>query len=150
MPTEQVSTGLDLSIVIAVAALILSVLSPLISSVINGLFRIREKKLEIVAKQKEQELEFYYQHRAEVIERYISSAGKVIQTGQIVDFGLAMGEIYIYVDKSLWPLIDNIAEYVYSDKAFGAKDDFIKLCKELSAADIRTKYKRQPQHTNEH
>ena len=47
MPTEQVSTGLDLSLVIAIAALVLSALSPLISALISGLFQIKEKTLEI-------------------------------------------------------------------------------------------------------
>ena len=60
MPTEQVSTGLDLSLVIAIAALILSALSPLISSLVNGHFRIKEKKLDITEKQLEQERDFYY------------------------------------------------------------------------------------------
>ena len=149
MPAEQVSSDLNLSLFISVAALVLSVLSPLISALVNVIFRIKEKNIDIAAKQKEQEREFYYQHRAEVIERYISSAGKAIQTDRDQDFVTAMGEVYIYVDKSLWPLIDNIAQYVYSDNAFAAKDDFIELCKALSAEDIRTKHKDPSKHTDD-
>ncbi|HJG85747.1 hypothetical protein [Pseudoflavonifractor capillosus] len=150
MPTEQVSTGLDLSLVIAIAALVLSALSPLISALISGLFQIKEKTLEISAKQREQERDFYYRHRAEVIERYISTAGQAILSGRYYDFGNSMGEIYFYVDESLWPLLDNIAECFHNDKWFMAKGDFIKLCKELSSTEIRTQNKEQPQHTDTH
>ncbi|WP_297201412.1 hypothetical protein [uncultured Flavonifractor sp.] len=136
MPAEQVSSDLNLSLFISVAALVLSVLSPLISALVNGIFRIKEKNIDIAAKQKEQEREFYYQHRAEVTDRD-------------QDFVTAMGEVYIYVDKSLWPLIDKIAQYVYSDNAFAAKDDFIELCKALSAEDIRTKHKDPSKHTDD-
>ena len=93
MPAEQVSSDLNLSLFISVAALVLSVLSPLISALVNGIFRIKEKNIDIAAKQKEQEREFYYQHRAEVIERYISSAGKAIQTDRDQDFVTAMGRL---------------------------------------------------------
>lgn len=153
MPTEQVSTGLDLSLVIAVAALVLSALSPLVSSLISGLFRIKEQKLELAAEQKEQERDFYYRHRAEVIEKYISAAGQVIESGTYegqADFGAVMGEIYFYVDESLWPLLDGISQYIHTDNSFSAKDDFIKLCKELSSTEIRTQNKEQPQHTDTH
>lgn len=144
MPTEQVSTGLDFSLVIAVAALVLSVLSPLISSLVNGHFRIKEKKLDITEKQLELERDFYYQHRAEVIEKYISAAGQVIESGTYegqADFGAVMGEIYFYVDESLWPLLDGISQYIHTDNSFSAKDDFITLCKALSSTEIRTQNK---------
>ena len=144
MPTEQVSTGLDLSLVIAVAALILSTLSPLISALVNGHFRIKEKQLDIASRQQEQEQNFYYRHRAEVIEKYISAAGQVIESGTLngqAEFGAAMGEIYFYVDESLWPLLDGVSQYIHADNCFAAKDDFIKLCKALSSTEIRTQNK---------
>lgn len=148
MPVDQPSTALDLSLVIAIAALVLSALSPLVSALISGLFRIKEKRLELAAKQEEQQRDFYYRHRAEVIERYTSSAGRAILSGQYYDFGNSMGEIYFYVDESLWPLLDNIAQCFHTSQWFMAKDDFITLCKALSATDIRTEYKQQPQHTD--
>ena len=144
MPVDQPSSALDLSLVIAIAALVLSALSPLVSSLISGLFRIKEQKLELVAKQKEQERDFYYRHRAEVIEKYISVTGQVIESGHYkeqVAFGAAVGEIYIYVDETLWPLLDNISQHIHTDNCFAAKDDFIKLCKALSSTDIRTQNK---------
>lgn len=147
MPTEQVSTGLDLSLVIAIAALVLSAVSPLISSLVNGHFRIKEKKLDITEKQFEQERDFYYRHRAEVIESYIKATGQFIESGSCAkqeNFGATMGEIYFYVDKSLWPLLDHILYTIHTDRYYDAKDDFIELCKALSSADIRAENKRQP------
>lgn len=141
MPTTQTSTGIDLSIVIAIAALVLSALSPLISAFVNGKFRIKEKKLDITAKKQEQEREFYYRHRAEVIENYIRATGQVIEADaqkNQMDFGSAMGEIYLYVDRSLWPLLDRIADYIHNENGFKAKDDFIELCKTLSSENVRT------------
>ena len=141
MPTTQTSTGIDLSIVIAIAALVLSALSPLISAFVNGKFRIKEKKLDITAKKQEQEREFYYRHRAEVIENYIRATGQVIEADaqkNQMDFGSAMGEIYLYVDRSLWPLLDHIADYIHNESGAKAKDDFIELCKTLSSENVRT------------
>lgn len=151
MPTEPVSTGVDLSLVIAVAALVLSALSPLITSLIGGIFRLKEKSLDINERQNDQEIEFYYRHRAEVIEQYIKAAGQVIERGSGQNeekFGATMGEVYLYVDESLWPLLDSITDYIHTDRNASAKEDLIKLCKALSSTNIRTKDQSQPQHTD--
>lgn len=151
MPAEPASTGVDLSLVIAVAALVLSALSPLITSWIGGIFRLKEKSLDINERQNDQEIEFYYRHRAEVIEQYIKATGRVIELDTLNNeeiFGSTMGEVYLYVDESLWPLLDSITDYIHTGSHASAKEDFIKLCKALSYTNIRTKDQRQPQHTD--
>ena len=112
--SAQANTGLDLSLVIAIAALVLSALSPLISALVSGVFNIKEKRLDISAKKNEQEQEFYYRHRAEVIENYIRATGEEIESltrTSHANFGSVMGEIYLYVDSSLWPLLDKISQF---------------------------------------
>ena len=104
---------MDLSLVIAVAALVLSVLSPVLSSVISGTFRIKEKKIELNAEKAKWDQTFYAQHRAEVIERYLNVVGKYSKlpaTSTREEFGSCMGEIYLYVNRSLWPILDSIAD----------------------------------------
>ena len=88
-----------------------------------------------------QRLAYFDQHRAEVIERFISSAGAAIklptndaQTG----FGASSGEIYLYVDKSLWPLIDNINECLQRFDREQANVHFKEFCKALSAQHVRS------------
>lgn len=151
--SAQANTGLDLSLVIAIAALVLSALSPLISALVSGAFNIKEKQLDISAKKSEQEQEFYYRHRAEVIENYIKVTGSVIELQDCVakaNFGSAMGEIYLYTDTSLWPILDNIAKCVQENVSYNAHKDFIRLCKALSSAEIRTQNETQPKNTDEH
>lgn len=128
--------AINLSLVIAVAALILSALSPLVS----GFFRLKEKKLEIAAKQKETDQSYYYRHRAEVIEQYIRATGQVIEIETVEacsQYGASMGEIYLYVDEALWKYIDNISKSIHSGNNEAARSDFIALCKELSTVGIR-------------
>ena len=151
--SAQANTGLDLSLVIAIAALVLSALSPLISALVSGVFNIKEKQLDISAKENEREQEFFYRHRAEVIENYIRATGEEIESltrTSHANFGSVMGEIYLYVDSSLWPLLDKISQYIHTDTGFQAKDDFITLCKALSSAEIRTQNEPQPKDTDEH
>lgn len=150
--SAQANTGLDLSLVIAIAALVLSALSPLISALVSGAFNIKEKQLDISAKENEREQDFYYHHRAEVIENYIKATGEEIESlrNSHANFGSVMGEIYLYVDSSLWPLLDRISQYIHEDNASQAKDDFITLCKALSSAEIRTPNEAQPKDTDEH
>ena len=158
MPVEQVAeqvaeqvvenaSSIDLSLVIALAALILSLISPIISSVVSGLFRLKEKGLEIKAEAEKRDQDFYVQHRSEVIERYINAVGKAIQnfaTSNRQEFGELMGEIYIYVDESLWPLLDSIANKINKHNPGDPTDDLRKLCKELAKDGVRSRSQSEP------
>lgn len=143
--------GLDLSLVIAFAALILSVSSPIISSVINGYYRIKEKKLELEDSIKRRNQEFYLDHRAVVIECYIKATGQIINNmsrENLSEFGATMGEIYLYIDESLWPILDSISDKIIKAQYKEASDDLIKLCKALSFAQIRAEYQPKPDNPN--
>ena len=154
MPIEQVSEtakGIDLSLAIAIAALILSALSPLVSSIIGGIFHYMEKKLELKAEVERRNHEFYEQHRAEVIERYINAVGKAAQNfavGNRQEFGESMGEIYMYVDKSLWPLLDSIASKINKHTPGDPSAELRELCQKLSADSIRPKHEGKPNSIN--
>lgn len=142
MPVEQVVeqtaenvNRIDLSLVVALAALILSLISPIISSLISGVFRLKEKELELKAETEKRDQDFYVQHRAEVIERYINAVGKAAQNFAATnrqEFGEVMGEIYIYVDESLWPLLDTIADKIDKHNPADPTDDLRKLCQALA------------------
>lgn len=132
--------SMDLSLLISIVALVLSVLSPVISSIISGLFHYNEKKLELKSESERRNHEFYEQHRAEVIERYINAAGKASKSfsdGNLQEFGASMGEIYMYVDQSLWPLLDSIASKIDKDRSGDPTAELRVLCQKLSTYNIR-------------
>ena len=155
---QTVSSDIDVSLIISIIALVVSALSPIISSIINGKYQIKvakleaeeelkRKRLEIEAEAQRRYHEFYEQHRAEVIERYINSVGKAIQrfaSGNLQEFGESMGEVYMYIDKSLWPLLDTIARKLDRHNPVDPSAEFRELCQKLSYDSVRAKYKEHP------
>ncbi len=155
MQAEQITEAAKsidfLSLVISIAALILSVLSPVISSIIGGIFHLKEKKMELDAESKRWNHEFYEQHRAEVIERYINAVGKAAQipkADNLLEFGESMGEIYIYVDQSLWYLLDLITEKIKKHNPENPSKELMELCKKLSTDGVRPKHEEKPNSTD--
>lgn len=165
MPTDEVvqaaetiSSGIDISLIISIIALVVSALSPILSSIISGKYQIRVTKMETEAELKRKQLElnaeakrryheFYEQHRAEVIERYINSVGRAIQhfaVGNRQEFGESMGEIYMYVDESLWPLLDTIAKKLDKNNPRDPSAELRELCQKLSYNGVRAKNEEQP------
>lgn len=65
-----------LSLIISIAALALAGLSPIASAVVQLITR----KMELDAEAQRRRAEFYDQHRAEVIERYITAVGEICKT----------------------------------------------------------------------
>lgn len=141
----------DLSLIISIIALAVSFFSPILVSVINGRYQMKVKALEVEEELKRKKLdleqeakrqyhEFYEKHRAEVIERYINSVGKAIQhfaAGDRRAFGESMGEIYMYVDESLWPLLDAIASKLDRNNYRDPSKELRELCQKLSDKNIR-------------
>lgn len=139
----------DISIVISLAALLFSLLSPVLSSLISGFFRLREKKLELRAELDKQWLAFHTQRRAEVIESYIQAVGRASESAtreNLSRFGGARGEVYLYVDEDLWPLLDSISSYVSHSNYTLALDSLSDLCKELSSRDAGPRSLKPKQH----
>lgn len=125
---------------IALCALAFSVLSPVLSSAIDGRNRRKEKRMEYRHQQEAQTQAFYAQHRAEVVERYVSATGQLIKAGNTANFavyGAAMGEIYLYTPPDLWPLLDKISEKLRMMGGDSAEAEFLELCKRLAEMDLR-------------
>lgn len=88
------------SIFIAAIALLISIISPILTAIINNHYKIKEYKSE-----------FYEKHRAEVIERYLNSVGSTLYRQDLDDireYGRSFAEIYLYVPSYLWDTLDKI------------------------------------------
>lgn len=132
---------LDLSLIISVVALVLSILSPVLSAIIGGIFHWREKRLELKAEFERRNHEFYEQHKAKVIEQYINAVGRAVQISSDENrqaFGESMGEIYMYIDPIHWELLDSISGKIKGNNSASAIDDFRKLCKILQKSKVRS------------
>lgn len=150
---------MESSLIVALSAIVLSILSPIASAWINGHYRMKEKEaelthareqaaLELAHAREQEERTFYLQHRAEVIERYISATGAVLKqsTSQNLSaYGAAKGEIYLYVEDYLWDQIDELDKHV--SFSHEPEDDaaFRAICKELSYENVRPKNKPEPE-----
>lgn len=127
-----------LSLIISIAALALAGLSPIASAVVQLVTR----KKELDAEAQRRQAEFYDQHRAEVIERYITAVGEICKTESPQDlhaYGKSLGEIYLYVDSSLWPKLDAISKAITLHDFQAPAEELIQLCKELSHKEVRAK-----------
>lgn len=105
-----------LSLIISIAAFLLAGVGPAITAWITGHYRIKEKKLELEADEMCRRHDFVDLRRADTIAKYLTAAGAFCKCGfstNLEDFGASMGEIYLFVDESLWPLIDKINASIY-------------------------------------
>jgi hypothetical protein len=122
----------DWPLTIAIIALAVSVLSPVLVTWLNNRYRMKVKQFE-----------FFKIHKAKVIEDYIRSTGAAItntKSSTYSEFGKNYAEIYLYLDDDLWKYIDNINAQVRRffdiDKDV-AWENLTVLCKELAKRDIR-------------
>lgn len=125
------------SLIISLAALALSILSPWLSARQQR----KAKELELKAEAERRREEFYDKHRAEVIERYITAVGEICKTELTQDlhaYGKALGEVYLYVDQSLWPLLDTISEKIVRYDFHAPTAELIQLCKALADGRVRS------------
>lgn len=107
------------ALIISISALLLSVLSPIVTAIINGHYSIKEKNLAMLSNNVKENNDFYIKHRAEVIEAYLSAAGRVIYYNDkkaSSNFGKCATEIYLYIDESDWHYIDSINQGISSFK----------------------------------
>lgn len=140
------------SLIIAFAALVFSLLSPIVSAFISGRYKLKEKRLEFDIEQQKQYRTFYEEHRACVIEKYLNAVGRACKSSSfdaLADYGEASGEIYFYVDESLWPLLDRINAKLTYNMYQSPAEEFLVLCKALSAENIRSKHSAQPDCSDE-
>lgn len=140
---------MDTPLIISLSALALSIISPFATAWLNGHNRLKEKRLDIEERQRIRDDEFYRGHRAEVIEDFVRSAMRISQnigshSSDILDFGASCGEIYMYIDSRYWPEVDSIIQSVQSSNRSGARASLQRLCKELSAENIRAPHSAVP------
>ena len=91
---------LDFATLIAFAALIVSVLSPLITAIINNKFSYKTHYDE-----------FHKKPAAEAIERYLRSASALISLRSdenLNNYYKSFGEIFLYVPETLWADIEQL------------------------------------------
>ena len=132
----------DYSLIIAIAALLFSVASPVISEWLRGRFSLKQKELDAKINRETQNRIFYSQHRAEVIESFIRSAGQVIKSHTREN---CSGEIYLYLDKKLWGTVDLIRSYIQEENWQQADSCLEELCKDLSDEKVRSEYEPEPE-----
>ena len=138
---------MDWSLVIAIAALAFSVASPIFSAWISGHYQLQQKQLEFNNAKELRQQQFYDEHRAQVIETYITTAGAAIRdlTFQSLNaFGQSAGEIYLYLPEKLWPLVEAINEDLTAHNAAGAEASLTALCRLLSAENVRPNDQGEP------
>ena len=105
------------ALIISISALLFSVLSPIVTAIINGHYSIKEKNLTMLSNSAKENNDFYIKHRAKVIEAYLSAAGKVVYFNDkkaSSNFGKCATEIYLYIDESEWHYIDSINQGISS------------------------------------
>ncbi|MCD7887052.1 MAG: hypothetical protein LUG44_05470 [Clostridiales bacterium] len=131
------------SLVISIAALLASVAFPIATALINGHYTKEIHILDLEEERRKHDQDYYDAHRSAVIERFINSASAASYsrgTKTCEEFFSASGEIYIYLDESLWPLVDSIQDEIIRNKG-DATRDIRELCKALSHEKVRVKAK---------
>ena len=121
------------SLVISITTFFGSVLSPVLVQLISNRYQSKRAKQEFVEK-----------HKHEVIENYMKAVGAHIYSGcrnGDRDYASTIGEIYMYVDQSLWGKVEELTNEIVSlerntvvppDQLIHAKELYIDLCKSLS------------------
>ena len=103
--------------------------------------------MELQADQQRHRWKYYEQHRAEVIERYLDAVGSWLlysSAKATSELCAAAGEIYLYVDESLWSILDDIANGMLGSPTEQLHRQYRVLCKALVHYDVRAKHEPQP------
>lgn len=127
---------MDWNAVFTGIALVAAIISPIVTAIINNHYQTKMKRLQ-----------FFDEHRAEVIENYIRFTGSVSKMSsgfeEFRNFGKYSKEIYLYVSEDLWRYIDQIEELLYNRNYDDAHKILAVLCKELKKDPPRLKSRRR-------
>ena len=124
--------------------LVISIVSPVITTWMNHRFQLRLSDLEA----KNKEIENHYLKKREVIDDFIASTGKCLfraDAAALQECGKSFYSIYVYVPSSLWPDIDMLLKLINSREIEKAQEHFVGLAKAL--ADVLEETDRPDQHT---
>ena len=132
MAENLIDTSL-ISIIISGIALVVSVVSPVLTAAINNHHETKMYKLR-----------FHDEHKAIVIENYLQAAGRCISAKDDIAFqnyGEAYGEIFFYAPESLWNKITSLDLYIRNCEYDIASGIFNKLLKDFAQESPRRKSK---------
>lgn len=116
------------SVIIAIAALAFSVVSPVITAHLNNRHQLKMKQIE-----------FNLERRAQAIENYVRAVGETIHTQRpdTAHCGSSYGEIFLYLPEDLWPLVRQINSCLLEAEYQQASGYFDTLCAALSKIEVR-------------
>lgn len=113
------------NIVISGVTLIAAIASPIITTQLNNRFQMRVHRQQ-----------FYDEHRAQTIEKFVSSVGQLcsdIEREQFLrEYGKNSSEIYLYIPENLWDNVDRINLAIYTENYKQARTELTELCKALN------------------
>lgn len=112
---------IDWSVILAAAALIISVLSPLITALLSGVFKLKEKHME------------YSFEQVKAIRNYLQRAGEHTFScmGKSNEYLSAKGEIFLFIPTKYWKDIEEFDAAIGDDKR--SSELLFKISKELSS-----------------
>lgn len=148
----QASMPVDWSLLIAIAALVFSVASPIFSAWITGHYQLKQKDLEYRNAARVRDQVFYTQHRAEVVESYLRAAGATINNETFAtreEYGKTVAEMYIYLPKRLWGYLDSIDEFIEKGQRDLGMNELTELAGNLSDEHIRFESHKDPKKAKE-
>ena len=111
--------------------LVISIISPLITTWMNHRFQLKMYELEACNK----EIEQHYLNKRNVINSFIASVGKCIFKANSEAFrecGESFYSIYLYIPRSMWKDIDELHSLLVDYKWQQARSHFLNLSKQLA------------------
>ncbi len=116
---------MDASALAAWIALIVAIISPILTAIINNHHQTKMKKIEMSIASK-----------LKIIEDYLSSAGQIIYhngEASTESYSIAIGRIYSASPRSLWEKISLLDEMIYSSNWEDAHTQFLEISQALAS-----------------
>lgn len=116
---------MDASALAAWIALIVAIISPILTAIINNHRQTKMKKIEMSIASK-----------LKIIEDYLSSAGQIIYhngEASTESYSIAIGRIYSASPRSLWEKISVLDEMIYSGNWEDAHAQFLEISQALAS-----------------
>lgn len=116
---------MDASALAAWIALIVAIISPILTAIINNHHQTKMKKIEMSIASK-----------LKIIEDYLSSAGQIIYhngEASTESYSIAIGRIYSASPRSLWEKISVLDEMIYSGNWEDAHSQFLEISQALAS-----------------
>ena len=116
---------MDASALAAWIALIVAIISPILTAIINNHHQTKMKKIEMSIASK-----------LKIIEDYLSSAGQIIYhngEASTESYSIAIGRIYSASPRSLWEKISVLDEMIYSGNWEDGHAQFLEISQALAS-----------------